>query len=220
MMNEAEIRQQIVESIRHLNKIGINQGVSGNISARYKDAMLITPTGIPYDVMQPEDLAVLPFGGEYGDWEGPYQPSSEWRFHYDILDNRPDIHGVIHNHPTFCTALSMTRKPIPACHYMINIFGGSDVRCAGYATYGTAELSALALKALENRMACLLANHGAIALGETLEKAMWRAVELETIARQYYYSLMLPDAVLLSEEEIKDVFRQRSEATYGLRSKE
>ena len=187
-----------------MNASGLNQGTSGNISVRAGDAMLITPSAVPYDDMTPDMIAAMPLKAKGGKWEGPRKPSSEWRFHRDILRARPEINAVVHAHPTYCTALAMCRKLIPPAHYMIAAFGGSDVRCSGYATFGTAALSKEALGALQDRTACLLANHGMIALGETLERAMWRAVELETLARQYWSTLQMGGPVLLTEAEIAD----------------
>lgn len=214
MSEEYELRRAIVETCRQMNALGINQGTSGNVSARCGDVMLISPSALPYDRMQPGDIAVMPLEGEYGAWQGPRRPSTEWRFHLDILKSRPEVNAVVHAHPTYCTVLAITRRPIPACHYMIAAFGGNDVRCAPYATFGTRELSAHALAALEGRMACLLANHGMIALGESLAKALWRAVELETIARQYYFSLLIGGPVLLSERDIAETAAKF--ASYGL----
>lgn len=200
---EKDLRQAIIGQCRRMNASGLNQGTSGNISARYGNAMLITPSGTPYDRIEPGMIAAMALDGD-GGWEGPLKPSSEWRFHLDILRARPQIGAVVHAHPTHCTALAMCRKAIPAAHYMVAAFGGADVRCAGYATFGTAELSRQALQALEGRTACLLANHGMIALGETLEKAMWRAVELETLARQYWHTLAIGGPVLLTDAQIAD----------------
>lgn len=213
---ERQLREAIVAKCRWMNASGLNQGTSGNISARYKDRMLITPSATPYDAMKPEMIASMPLEGEHGSWEGPLQPSTEWRFHLDIMRGRPDVGGVVHTHSTFATVLAIARKPIPACHYMMAAFGGNDIRCAGYARYGTAELSELALQALEDRNGCLLANHGMIAVGANLDKAMWLAVELETIARQYYLSLALGGPHILSEAEIADTAKGFS--TYGLQA--
>ncbi|UPK29913.1 class II aldolase/adducin family protein [Bradyrhizobium sp. 195] len=213
---ERQLREAIIAKCRWMNASGLNQGTSGNISARYKDRMLITPSATPYDAMKPEMIASMPLEGEYGSWEGSLQPSTEWRFHLDIMRGRPDVGGVVHTHSTYATVLAITRKPIPACHYMMAAFGGKDIRCAGYARYGTAELSELALQALEGRNGCLLANHGMIAVGANLDKAMWLAVELETIARQYYLSLALGAPHILSEAEIEETVRGFS--TYGLQA--
>ena len=200
---ERDLRQAIIDQCLFMNSSGLNQGTSGNISARFEDRMLITPSATPYDRMTPEMIAAMPFDAEYGTWEGPLKPSTEWRFHFDILKNRSDMGAVVHAHPTYSTALAIAHKGIPAAHYMVAAFGGTDVRCAPYARFGSPELSELAIKALEGRTACLLANHGSIAMGETLDKAMWRAVELETIARQYYLSLAL-GPVILTDDQIAD----------------
>jgi L-fuculose-phosphate aldolase len=199
-----------------MNASGLNQGTSGNISARYGGEMLITPSAVPYDAMKPEMIASMPLEGEYGAWSGPLQPSSEWRFHLDVMRARSDVGAIVHTHSTYATVLAIARKPIPACHYMMAAFGGTDIRCAGYARYGTTELSDHALAALEGRNGCLLANHGMIALGANLDKAMWLAVELETIARQYYLSLALGSHVILTDEEIAETARGFS--TYGLQT--
>ncbi|SKA50422.1 class II aldolase/adducin family protein [Enterovibrio nigricans] len=199
---EYALRQEIIAQCLFMNQSGLNQGTSGNISARYEESMIITPSGVPYHKMEPEMLAKMPINHDYGSWEGPMKPSTEWRFHLDILTARSDTHAVVHAHPTYCTAIAIARKDLPAVHYMIAAFGGSVVRCADFARFGTEELSQNALTALKNRTACLLANHGMIAIGETLDKAMWRAVELETLARQYFNTLLMGDAVVLSDEEI------------------
>ena len=198
---ERQLREAIIAKCRWMNACGLNQGTSGNISARYQDRMLITPSAIAYDAMMPEMIASMPLEGD-GDWDGPLKPSTEWRFHLDIMRARPDVGSIVHTHSTYATVLAIARKPIPACHYMVAAFGGTDIRCAGYARYGTQELSDLALTALDQRNGCLLANHGMIAVGANLDKAMWLAVELETIARQYYLSLALGSPVILSDADI------------------
>ncbi|WP_282606062.1 class II aldolase/adducin family protein [Pelagibius sp. Alg239-R121] len=216
-MTEREIRKAIVENCLKMNSTGLNQGTSGNLSARYKDVMIITPSGIAYEVLKPSDLATMPIGKNYGSWEGPLKPSTEWRFHLDIMIDRPDVGGIVHTHSTYATILSIAGKEIPACHYMIAAFGGPTIRCADYATFGTEELSANALKALEDRTGCILANHGMIATGANVAKAMWLAVELETIAKQYYQSLLIGGPNLLSNEEIANV-KERFKG-YGLQDK-
>jgi L-fuculose-phosphate aldolase len=200
--DEKVLRQHIVDACLWMNAVGINQGTSGNVSARHGERMLITPTGVPYDVMTPDDIASMPLDGDYGSYEGDMKPSSEWRFHLDIMKSRPDIGAVIHTHSIYCTVLACARKSIPAVHYMIAAAGGPTVRCAEYATFGTKELSQNALCALHDRNCCLLANHGMIATGADLGKAQWLALELETLARQYYLTLSIGGPVLLSDEEI------------------
>ncbi|MBV7517566.1 MULTISPECIES: class II aldolase/adducin family protein [Sinorhizobium/Ensifer group] len=216
-MSERELRQSIVDHCRHMNAIGLNQGTSGNISLRHGETMLVTPSGIPYDEMTAEMIVAMPIEGEYGSWSGPKKPSVEWPFHLDILRARPEVGAVVHTHAMYSTILAIARKPIPACHYMIAAFGGSDVRVADYERYGTKALSDSVLRALEGRSACLMANHGMIATGASLEKAMWAAVELETIAKQYYHTLLIGGPVLLSEAEISGVIEGFS--TYGLQDK-
>ncbi|MBD0864190.1 MAG: class II aldolase/adducin family protein [Rhodobacteraceae bacterium] len=211
---EKTLRQAIIDKCLFMNTSGLNQGTSGNISVRFEDKMLISPSATPYDRLTPEMIASMPFDAEYGTWEGPLKPSTEWRFHFDILNTRTDMGAVVHAHPTYCTALAIARKPIPACHYMIAAFGGTDVRLAPYTRYGTPTLSDYAIAALEDRTACLLANHGSIAIGEDLDKAMWRAIELETIARQYYMTLSIGGPVLLTDAEIAETAQGFS--SYGV----
>ena len=210
---EKALRGEIVARCREMNASGINQGTSGNISVVFEDRMLISPSAIPYDQLEPEMIASFPLDGG-GAWAGTKTPSTEWRFHLDLLRERPDAQAVVHAHPPYCTTLAIARKEIPACHYMIAAFGGNNIRCAGYATFGTQKLADLALAAIRDRTACLLANHGMIAIGETLAKAMWRAIELETIARQYYLSLQIGGPVLLSDAAIERT--ARGFAGYGL----
>ena len=217
-MDEVELRGAIVASAREMNALGINQGTSGNISARFGNHMLITPSATPYEAMRPEDIASMPLDGERGAWVGPLKPSTEWRFHFDILNGRPEAGAVVHTHAIYCTTLAILRREIPAVHYMIAAFGGTTVRCAPYATFGTAELAAYALEALEGRNACLLANHGMIVVGDTLAKAMWLAVELEALAKQYCLALQLGEPHVLGEAEIAETARRFS--TYGLQARD
>ncbi len=215
---ETALRQAIIDGCLRMNAEGMNQGTSGNISARYKNRMLITPSATAYEKMQPKMLASMSL--EEGDesWKGPLKPSSEWHFHRNIMMHRPDAGAVVHLHAPFCTVLAIANKPIPACHYMVACFGGNTVRCGGYARYGTPELSEIALEALEGRTACLLANHGMIAIGTSLEKALWTAVELETLAKQYYHSLLIGGPVLLSDRQIDETLL--AFAGYGLQDED
>jgi len=207
------IRQTIIDSCLLLDAKGINQGTSGNISVREGDAMLITPSGIPYDQMTPEMIVSVPLDG--GPGEG-LKPSTEWHFHQAIFKSRPDVNAVVHAHPAHATAVSMQRRTIPACHYMVAAFGGSDVPLAGYARYGTEALSREVAKALAQRDGCLMANHGATTVGDNLGKALWRMEELETLAQQFLLSQIGGEPVLLSEEEITETLK--GFATYGKQS--
>lgn len=213
-MDDVKARRSLIEACQSMNRLGINQGTSGNISLRRGAKMLISPSAVPYDEMKPDEIAAIPLEGKSDAYEGPLKPSTEWRFHHAIMRARPDVNAVVHCHPTFATTLAIAHKSIPACHYMIAAFGGTDVRCSGYATFGTKELADEALKALDGRNACLLANHGIIVCAATLPKAMWLAVELETIARQYYHSLLIGGPCLLNDAEVADTARKFT--TYGL----
>jgi L-fuculose-phosphate aldolase len=213
---ELEMRRGIVDACRSMNALGINQGTSGNVSARYRGAMLITPSGVPYDEMTPGDIARMPLDGDDGNWAGPLQPSSEWRFHLDIMRARPEVGAVVHAHSTYATTLAICAKEIPAVHYMIAAAGGPTIRVAPYATYGTKELSDNALRALDGRACCLLANHGMIACGADVKRALWLAVEVETLAKQYYLSLQIGGARTLADAEIARVVEKFG--SYGPRA--
>jgi L-fuculose-phosphate aldolase len=207
-MTENDVRNKIIKLCLQMNASGLNQGTSGNISARYDGAMLITPSGIPYEKLLPDDIARMSLDDESSEWDGPCKPSSEWHFHKSILRAKPELGGIIHTHSMYATIVSISRSHIPACHYMIAAFGGNTVNCADYQTFGTPELSASILKAMENRTACLLANHGMIAGGKDLDSAMWAAVELETLAKQYYHAKLMGGMVVLPDEEMDIVLEK------------
>ncbi len=211
---ELELRQSIIDACREMAAQGINQGTSGNISVRTDDGMLLTPSGLPYDRMRPEDIVAMKWNGS---WTAPAGnvPSTEWRFHLDILKSKPEVGAVVHAHPVFCTIIAIMNRPIPAIHYMIAAAGGNDIPCAPYAQYGTAELSQAALNALRYRRACLLAHHGLIAVGPNLRKALWLAVEVEVLAKQYHGCLQLGAPPLLPDEEIDSILKRWGQ--YGLR---
>ena len=205
--DEQHKRRDIVAACLWINSSGLNPGTAGNISVRHGDSMLISPSGVPYEQLEPEDIVSMTLTGEYGSYvaSGTNVPSSEWRFHLDIMRARPDVGAIVHTHSLYATVLGCARKDIPPVHYMIAAAGGASIRCSRYATYGTAELSQAALEALEDRTCCILANHGMIATGPNLAKAQWLAVELETIAKQYYLTLCIGGPVLLGEAEIAHV---------------
>ncbi len=201
-VKEKELRLAIIARGRELNASELNLGMAGNISVRLGDKMLITPSAVPFPQMRPEMIAAMPLGGEYGAWSGPMKPSSEWRFHLDIMRARPDVGAIVHFHPPYGCALAMLHKPILAAHYMIALFGGPIVKCTKYAPYGTKELSELAVEGLGERHAVLLGNHGAITTAATLAGAMHRASELEHLARMYYMSIVAGRPAILSDEEV------------------
>ena len=201
--DERALRQAVIDQCRWMNASGLNQGTSGNISVRHGGDMLITPSSVPYDDLTPEMICAVPLD-DPENWKGPRKPSSEWRFHRDILAARPEVHAIVHTHAIHCTALAICRRDIPAAHYMIAAFGGPVVRCSDFAIFGTQALSDAALRALEGRNACLLANHGAIACGPTLDRAMWLMSEFETLARQYILALGIGDPVILDDAAIAE----------------
>jgi L-fuculose-phosphate aldolase len=199
---DREKRQSIIDACLRMNVLGINQGTSGNISLRHGDGLLITPTSTPYEAMKPEQIVYMHLDGNH---DPAQRPSSEWRFHRDILKARPEVQAIVHAHPPYSTMLAIMGMEIPPVHYMVAVAGGDTIRCAPYATFGTQELSEHAVRALEGRTACLLAHHGMIAVGPSLPKAMWLAVEVETLARQYHGCLQIGTPPLLPKEEIEKV---------------
>jgi L-fuculose-phosphate aldolase len=209
---EGDLRRHMIDVCRRMNTSGINQGTAGNLSVRAGEGFLITPTSLPYDAMEPEDIVAMYPDGSYA---GRRRPSSEWRFHRDILAARADIDVVLHCHSIYATTLACHHKTIPSFHYMVGLAGGTDIRCAGYATFGTQALSDNAIEALDGRLACLLGQHGQISLGADLEKALWLAIEVETLSRLYVQALTLGDPPILSDAEMERVIRQMRQMSYG-----
>ena len=210
------LRREVVDTSLRMNAAGINHGKSGNVSARVVDlrdgidGFLITPTGIDYESLQPEQIVFMNMDGIH---VGEVLPSSEWQFHRDIYAARPEIHSIVHTHSIFATTMASHHRDIPPFHYMIAIAGGRNIRCARYATFGTAALSTAAVAALEGRFACLLAQHGAIACGANLKKALALAVEVEVLAKMYWHALQLGEPPHLSDEEMARVIEKFK--TYG-----
>ncbi|MDD3651257.1 class II aldolase/adducin family protein [Immundisolibacter sp.] len=210
-MDESALRQLLIDTARGSVRLGLNRGTCGNVSARLPGGFLITPTGIAYDALEPADLVRLDGHGVAA--PGQLKPSSEWRFHRDIYAARPDIAAIVHTHSRYASALACQRRDLPAFHYMVAAAGGDNVRCAQYATFGSAELSANALLALDGRHACLLANHGLIATGASLPAALDLAEEIESLAAQYCAALASGTPVLLDAAEMARVLEQFK--TYG-----
>jgi L-fuculose-phosphate aldolase len=198
-MSEA-LRRELIDTALEMNRVGINQGMSGNVSARHDDGMLITPSGMDYAALVHGDLV---FVDAVGNAHGPRKPSSEWRFHLDIYRQRPEAAAIVHVHAAGCTALASLRRSIPAFHYMVALAGGNDIRCAEYATFGTQALSDSVLTALRGRKACLMANHGMVCFERDLKRALDLAIEVEHLARVYGQALQMGEPVLLSDEEME-----------------
>ncbi len=199
-------REQLLKIAQKLIATGLNKGTAGNASVRCEGGFLVTPSGMAVEEMAAASMVKMQFDGSY---EAEKIPSSEWRFHRDTLNNRPEINAVIHTHSMFATTLACLHKDIPPFHYMIAIVGGDTIRCAPYALFGSQALSDNALAALKDRKACLLANHGMIALGRDLDDALAVAVEVENLCEQYWRILQLnPNPPLLSDAEMREVFQQ------------
>jgi len=209
---ERALREAIIDTCREMNAKGLNQGTSGNLSHRVDGGVLITPSSVPYETMTAEDIVTLRFDGTY---RGRHRPSSEWRFHRDILAARPDVDVVLHNHATYSTALACHERGIPPFHYMTTIAGGHDIRVSAYACFGTQELSDEVLKALDGRSACLMGHHGLLTIAETLEKALWLAVEVETLAKMYVHALAIGEPPHLPPHEMDRVAEQMRRMSYG-----
>lgn len=212
-MDDIATRQAILDVVRTLEDKGFNHVSTGNVSCRTQGGILITPTGGNSANTTPGRIVHLDQDGKV---VGDGVPSSEWHMHMSILRAFPVANAVVHTHADACVALSCLRKPLPAFHYMVAGFGGNDVRCARYATFGTADLAASAVEELKDRTACLLANHGMIAMGKTLEAALNTTIKLETLARQYLMALRSGEPVLLPPDEMKRVGRRYGNYGVGL----
>ena len=200
-MNSSKLRKHIIETVIAFNTSGLSVGTSGNLSVRTSQGYLITPTGIPYHQLKEADIVEMDLQGNVV--QSNLKPSSEWHFHQDIYLAREEINAIVHVHSDYATGVACTRQDIPAFHYMVARAGGDSIRCAEYATFGTEALSQNAVKALQGRNACLLANHGMIALGESIGSAYKLAEEIENIAKQYCISKQLGEVVLLDGDEMK-----------------
>lgn len=209
---EEGVRQAIIDACLAMSHNGINQGTSGNISVRWNSGLLITPSGLPYEEMATGDIVFMNMDGSY---EHRLAASSEWRFHRDILRAREDVNAVVHAHPIHATAFAICGMEIPAVHYMIAAAGGPTIRCAPYAPYGTEELSNVVLEALRGRTCALLGNHGMVATGPSLREAMWLAVEVETLCKQYALALRVGTPRVLEDGEIERTIEKFKD--YGLR---
>ncbi len=199
------MRAQLLATAKKLTELDLNRGTAGNVSVRDGDGFLVTPSGIPSETLTPQDMVRMDFDGNH---PGTRPPSSEWRFHRDILAARPEVGAVIHTHSMFATTLACMRRDIPPFHYMIALAGGDSIRCAHYALFGTQALSDAALEALQDRRACLLANHGMIAVGRDLGHALAVTLEVETLSEQYWRTLQAGGPTLLSTREMAEAIEQ------------
>mgnify|MGYP000851183532 CR=1 FL=1 len=203
--SDKQLSVQLLHISQQLALSSLNKGTSGNVSVRSPHGFLVTPSGVPVEALSVDGMVHMQWDGNA---EPNKKPSSEWRFHRDILQARDDVNAVVHTHSMFATTLACLHREIPAFHYMIAVAGGVNIRCAPYALFGSQALSDVALIALQGRKACLLANHGMIALGRDLAEAFSMAVEVENLAEQYWRALQLGTPYILSEAEMRAVFAQ------------
>lgn len=201
----ADPREALVATARAMDAAGLNRGTAGNASVRSEAGFLITPTGLPPQACSAADMVRMEMDGTPS---GARAPSSEWRFHRDLYLARPEAGAILHSHAPFATALACQRREIPPFHYMIARFGGSTVRCADYATFGTQALSDHLVAAIAGRSACLLANHGMVVFGRDLRHALALAIELEALCEQYWRTCQLGAPVLLSDAEMAEVLER------------
>lgn len=204
-MNEPELRTALTETAKQTVSHGLNKGSSGNVSVRLREGFLITPSGFPNDTLEPDQMVAV---GMEGQSSGSLKPSSEWRIHRDIYRARPEVHAVVHAHSPYAVSLSCLRRGIPSFHYMVAAAGGKDIRCASYATFGTQTLSDSVLAALQDRRACLMANHGLVVVGATLDDALSLAVEVEELCAQYWRAKLMGEPVLLDDVEMDEVLER------------
>ena len=210
-----DFAKQIIESCLKMKADGVNQGTAGNISVRYKDGMLITPSGMPYEIMTADDIVFVDSNGEP---EKNKIPSSEWRFHLSILKDNPNFNAVIHNHAVYSSMVSILNIDyIPAIHYMVGVAGGNKIPCAKYATYGTQELCDNISTAMKGYKACILNNHGLVAADENLQKAYHVMMEVENLARLYIGVRTIGDFSILPDSEMEIVLEKFK--NYGLNVK-
>lgn len=205
-MNALACCQEIISTACDFNTSGLSSGTSGNLSVRHEDGFLITPTGVAYQELVPESIVHCDLSGNV--LSGELIPSSEWPFHAAIYQARAEVNAVVHVHPPYATGLACTRKPIPAFHYMIAVAGGDSIRCADYATFGSDALSENIVTALSGRTACLMANHGMVAVGVSLSSAYKLAHVVEALAQRYCISLQSGEPVLLDDEEIQTILKK------------
>ncbi|HCS26987.1 MAG TPA: class II aldolase [Spongiibacteraceae bacterium] len=210
-MTFASERQSLCEALHALSRSGLSPGSTGNASVRVEGGMLISPTGLACADI---DASQLVFVNHRGEVPGKQlRPSSEWHMHLAIYRSTEKAGGIVHCHSRYATTLASLRKVIPAYHYMIAVGGGDNIRCADYATFGTEALARNILVALENRKACLMANHGQIAYDSTIEKALSLAIQLEDLAAGYYQAQTLGEPFILGEKEMAEVLEKFD--TYG-----
>jgi len=214
-MRHEKLNEELLTTARQMNGVGLNHGSAGNVSVRIETGYIITPSGMLYEECEPVDMVSMNLQGE---GVGNKKPSSEWRFHQDIYVARPDVHAIVHVHSTFATTIACLGQEVPPFHYMIAAAGGRTIRCAPYHTFGTQELSDVVVGAMEDRHACLMANHGMIAIGPNLKKALAMAIEVEKLSEVYWRTLSIGGGVMIKDAEMDHILEKFK--SYGQFSKE
>jgi len=200
-------RRAVIDTALAMSRSGLSPGRSGNVSRRFKGGMLITPTGMAYESLRPRDIVFVNAKGQVPDKKSR-KPSSEWRFHLAAYKARPDMLAVVHTHSLYATVLACAHKSIPAFHYMVAVAGGRDIPLVPYDTFGTKELAEHVATGLAERDACLMANHGQIAVGKNLCAALELAHEVEVLAEQYAKALALGEVHILPDDEMTRVLER------------
>ncbi|MGF1735493.1 L-fuculose-phosphate aldolase [Photobacterium satsumensis] len=212
-MTRNEISQQIIDTCLEMTRLGLNQGTAGNVSVRFDNGMLITPTGIPYEKLTPEHIVYVSNDGTF---EEGKLPSSEWLFHLTCYQVRDDANAVVHNHAINCAAVSILNKPIPAIHYMVAASGSNQIPCVPYATFGSQKLAEYVEQGMRQSKAILLQHHGLIAAEANLDKALWLAHEVEVLADLFLKTLSITNDVPVLDDGEMDVVLGKFQS-YGLR---
>ena len=210
--DETVLREQLVEQYKHVERIGLNELSSGNLSVRFGDNMLISPNGAKAENIAVDTVVEVSLDG---DWQGERKPSSEWRMHATIYQRHEEAQAVVHTHSDYCVALASNLTPLPGFHYLVGTFGGNDVPCVPYSTFGTRQLADDAAEALVHRTACLLGNHGMIARGRNLKNAVNMAHRLEIMCRQYLLARQLGEPARLTDAEWEEFFDKARRNQYG-----
>ena len=204
-MRYEKLKVELLTTARQMNAVGLNHGSAGNVSVRIETGYIITPSGMLYEDCESVDMVNMNLHGE---WTGHRKPSSEWRFHQDIYAARPDVKAIVHAHSTFATTIACLGREIPPFHYMVAVAGGKTIRCAPYHTFGTQELSNVVVDAMEDRQACLMANHGMITTGSNLKKALAMAIEVEKLCEIYWHTLSIGGGVMIKDTEMDPILEK------------
>ena len=204
-IKEENLRKKIIDTCLKIEIKKLNQGKTGNVSHRWRNGILITPSGIDYDKLNYKDIVFVDINGKA---VGERLPSSEWRFHLNIIKNRKEVDSIIHNHPVYGTGFSMLRKEIKSFHYLIGLFGGVNIRCTKFMMPGSESLSNEILISLKKRKACLIANHGVVTIGKNLDEAFYLAEQFEALCKQITIAKINGKPKLIDEKKMTIILKK------------